>query len=465
MSVYNMLQSPLDSFYNLDKIVDENSKNYSMYKSIVRANCKDKIYGKYNENESNQFYLRLYYDWYNNLLSCANRKGVKQEYKEILDKLINYLNNKVPSTKEDVIDILSEDKDDEELNEILNIFRWNNLGEDTGWNHIASSKVKFGTHKAPSPCHRIYINCDSTITHKLARLFVEKCNDEDLTYYFKFDDFGKRDDNFVIYSDSENLEKYVMILKRVIKEEHLASNIHRPPICTSTIDDQLGYGSDPEIGGDVESFNQNRSDHLEKCFNNTFYKWIENRGKEHLINTLIHSAKDEIKNYIGSSSTYKGFRGYTKEDLDTEEFYDAVNEYMHDHIDNIMDYYKTGNDDFKRTIPFVDGYLKIDKDILNMARKKEIKYIYSENEDFRYNLKNEILSTCEENGIDKNNYGCNLYLLEDLKKETMSNIVSLDVNVRNIDDKKYHSNRRSIFGFLFGKKKKEEEEEDQVVNY
>ena len=100
-----------------------------------------------------------------------------------------------------------------------------------------------------------------------------------------------------------------------------------------------------------------------------------------------------------------------------------------------------------------------------MSRKKEIKYIYSENEEFRYNLKNEILSTCEENGIDKNNYGCNLYLLEDLKKETMSNIVSLDVNVRNIDDKKYHSNRRSIFGFLFGKKKKEEEEEDQVVNY
>jgi len=464
MSVYNMLKSPLDDDYNLDRIVDENAKNYSMYKSIVRANSKDKIYGKYNEIESNKLYLRLYYDWYNNLISCSERTGIRKEYKEILEKLINYLMNKVPNTKEDVIEILKENKEDEELNEILSIFRWNNLGEDTGWNHITSSKVKFGTHKEPSPCHRIYINCDSTITHKLARLFVEKCNDDNLAYYFKFDDYGKRDDNFVIYSDSEKLEKYIMILKRIIKEEHLSSNIHRPPICTSTIDDQLGYGSDPEIGGDVESFNQNRSDHLEKCFNNTFYNWMINKDKNHLIDTLIKSAKEEIKAYLGSSSTYRGFRGYTKEDIETEDFYNVVGAYMYDHIDNIMEYYKTGNSDFVRTIPFIDGYLKIDKDILNMARKKEIKYIYKSNDDFKNNLRNEIISTCEENGIDKNNYGCNLYLLNDLKKETMSNIVSLDVNVRKIDDKKYHSNRRSIFGFLFGKKKKEEEEKT-TVNY
>lgn len=106
---------------------------------------------------------------------------------------------------------------------------------------------------------------------------VEKCNEHQLPYYFKFAKRGNRDDTAVIYSDTENLMRYIEIL-REIKQEHpeLAEIAKEPPCLTGKIDNWIGYGSEPPETpeGEKQSFNSLRETVLENAIEKEMKKWL-----------------------------------------------------------------------------------------------------------------------------------------------------------------------------------------------
>ena len=111
------------------------------------------------------------------------------------------MKDKNPKTADEVRKILDyESISNKDLADILNRTRYNSLGEYSAWNHVDSRYVIFGNHKRQEIEHRLYINCDSSYTHLILYEFIKRCHQNKITYYFKYDIYGDRDDTIVFYS-------------------------------------------------------------------------------------------------------------------------------------------------------------------------------------------------------------------------------------------------------------------------
>ena len=115
-----------------------------------------------------------------------------------------------------------------------------------------------GVHVEPSRFHivgtnfkrekadiKFYLNADAD-TYKVARLFQEECDKQDLNYYYKvidpYDEYT-RNDKMCIYSSYENVDKFLSIIRK-IKEENKDIVFSEPPVLSGTIDGYIGVGQD-----------------------------------------------------------------------------------------------------------------------------------------------------------------------------------------------------------------------------
>ena len=167
--------------------------------------------------------------------------------------------------------------------------------------------------------HRFYINIKPERIYEFLSIFLDKCREKELPYYFKFEERGgnhARADTLVIYTKQDNLLNYYEALKEMEKENpELKDMVGKPALLVGEIDGWIGYGEDAHQEG--QSYSSTRSD--------IFYDAMD----EALIEALI---KNEIeitdKKVIKSLQEYVLDAAFKMEDRDCarKNFLQIINE-------------------------------------------------------------------------------------------------------------------------------------------
>lgn len=108
---------------------------------------------------------------------------------------------------------------------------------------------------------RLYVNLAKQDIIDFANIFVDKCDEKGLNYYFKYciKDESKRSDELIIYSTLKDINEYIGILDEISKEKpEILERCGLPPILTGKIDNWIGMGDEPIK--QEESYTKLRSD-------------------------------------------------------------------------------------------------------------------------------------------------------------------------------------------------------------
>lgn len=104
--------------------------------------------------------------------------------------------------------------------------------------------VKLGKRN-PTEC-RLYLRIMPSNVQKLAGVLLQKCFQQKLPTHFKFT--FARNDSIVIYSDYENCQKFVDVIKQIRKEQpQLFKNADKVHPLMGNIDGFIGFMEEPQI--------------------------------------------------------------------------------------------------------------------------------------------------------------------------------------------------------------------------
>lgn len=383
MDIYNNTKNIIDDKNIIRKFVELYSEptTRSFYSSLIRAN-KNTNSCRYFPKEKDGLYSLLFNTWKKNITSMTQEEYIelyKQgQLKEDFIKLRNFL-LKTPniSTYEEMQKIIFAQRQDKELEEAFDKYKWSSFGENSGWEHICSRYVHSRREKHQDIEHRLYIRVDSLGIYTICKCFIEECEKQHIPYYFKFDEFNDRDDSLVVYSSTKYLNKYIEILNK-IKEEHqeLHQFIGKPPLLTASINNWIGYGSEPTCkkeNNELYSFNELRADIIEKAIEKNAQSWlkanlnvvINYKGKKVVFSDyLLMKATETYINKI--SSRYNGslkFRtelarkenrqfnekeliewyGYSQNDLASDNFKNYIYRHLKENKDKYIQALITGD--------------------------------------------------------------------------------------------------------------------------
>ena len=328
MELYNQIHNPIDDISVIEKLINayaNNSKGFGgYYGQLTKTVQKEHNKGQYYREDADRFYAMLFNKWKNSIVAMTRDEFVelyKQgSYGQDFIKMRNYLKN-IPdvSTMKEADEIFYGSKGDKELEDALEKYSWKSFGGGSGWIHVCSRYLTAKKDQYPNVEHRLYLDTESLDTYKMTTYLVEKCDEHNLPYYFKFDQYADRDDTIVIYSSTENLTKYVEILQE-IKREHpeLVSRAKEPPVLTGKIDGWIGYGSEPAKtpDGQRHSFNEIRAKVLESSIGKVTKQWIMNHRNQQI---TYQGQKMLFQEYIAMKSTEKLIADLERRYLSYEE--------------------------------------------------------------------------------------------------------------------------------------------------
>lgn len=449
MDLYRQIKNPIDDPRVLQMLIDayaETSKHGTFYTSLTRRQQKANV-GKYYIDDSDKFYSMMFNNWKNSIVSMS-----KERYEHLrrlgkcapdFVKLRNFLRT-VPDvkTRKEVTNIIYANYQDRELSDALDKYKWDSIGEYSGWEHVHSRYADIEKRDVYENVeHRLYLNTDPLDTLKMATLMVQKFKEKDLPYYFKFDSAGRRDDTIVLYTPTDKLDLYTNLLKEIIKENpDIASRLQRPPVLTGLIEPWLGYGSEPSVDkdGNNRSFNSVRAPLIEKTISKAVKKWMgENLNKYMdykgqkitvqqyfnigLYTVMMKELQERYKYKLKGESDedFARRRGYYGSDLESETFRKLIYNFVQSKSDVLFKAYLSGEPlkekievpaRFGKSIPLEGRYFK--ETMQKMAR-----YISSTNPMFIQQIGEELRQTAQENGIDPNRYCFDQRAVIQLKKE------------------------------------------------
>ena len=328
MELYNQIHNPIDDLSVIEKLINayaNSSKGFGgYYGQLTKTVQKEHNKGQYYREDADRFYAMLFNKWKNSIVAMTKDEFVelyKQgSYGQDFIKMRNYLKN-IPdvSTMKEADEIFYGSKGDKELEDALEKYSWKSFGGGSGWIHVCSRYLTAKKDQYPNVEHRLYLDTESLDTYKMTTYLVEKCDEHNLPYYFKFDQYADRDDTIVIYSSTENLTKYVEILQE-IKREHpeLVSRAKEPPVLTGKIDGWIGYGSEPAKtpDGQRHSFNEIRAKVLESSIGKVTKQWIMNHRNQQI---TYQGQKMLFQEYIAMKSTEKLIADLERRYLSYEE--------------------------------------------------------------------------------------------------------------------------------------------------
>lgn len=317
IELYEQIKNPIDNPIVIQKLVNAYAngmnKNSGFYKNMLSTVEKEYTKGEHYPFDYDIFYSMLFNKWKNSIINLSEEEFI-QLYKngsfgKDFIKLRRYLKTVNDAiTKEDADRVLYVGHEDKELQKAIDKYSWD-ISYDY-WVHVCSRYLTAKKDEFPDIKHRLYINTESVHIHKIAKLFIDKCDEKQLPYYFKFDPYSRRDDSFVIYSSDDKLMKYIEVL-REIRQEHseLMSVVKEPPILTGNIDGWIGYGSQPEKidGKDVSSFNSLRAELIESVIDDVTKDWVVNH-----LDSKVNSAGQILQEYISIIATKKIFANFEK---------------------------------------------------------------------------------------------------------------------------------------------------------
>lgn len=150
---------------------------------------------------------------------------------------------------------------------------------------------------------------------KFCYYFLEKCREKGLIYNFRYKEDACCDDNIIIYSSTEKLKDYLLVIAE-IKKEHsdFDSYFFEPSILVGKINDIVGYGS---VSDDNLSYVNLRLDFIYKVIDSSIRDWIRhNLDLEVNIDDCNLTVKEVLsKEIIGvliDKTKYEGFDIVTK---------------------------------------------------------------------------------------------------------------------------------------------------------
>lgn len=280
LDIYTKTTNPLDDESVMDKILDAYASDDAFYTALVNCNSQDKkLY--YSRQDSDDLYASLFNTWKKELLSIP--KDIMDQaianglYSKDIYKVMDIL-RKTPdvSTKKEAEAVLNKRYEDQELEEAMEKYRWDSIGEGTGWTHISSRYIRAKKNIVPTIEHRFYINAEPTDLHELSKLFLDKCTAKKLPYYFKISEYDARDDNMVIYSNTKLLPQFLSVLEEIERERpDIISRCGQPPVLTGKIHNWIGYGSEPLE--EHSSFNSKRSNIISSVIETEMKEWYNQR--------------------------------------------------------------------------------------------------------------------------------------------------------------------------------------------
>lgn len=367
MELYENIDNPISSPEVIKKLIELYATcNGNFYSRLTKSTIKAHTRGEHYKADADIFYSMLFNKWKSSILNMTRERFLELRrngtYGNDFLLLRNYLKrvNDVKS-KDEITSLFS--NAEEEVRDAYYKYRWNSFGEGTGWVHVASRYVTSRNDVVPEVEHRLYINTDSLDTYKLITLLYKKLEEKKIPIYFKFDEYGSRDDTIVIYTSTKYLGATYEALKEIKNEnKDLISRVQDPPILTGKLDGWIGYGSEPkEENGKLSSFNEVRSVPIFDALSKTFTDWIINHGNivinyngrkvlfrdyfsKEVMDTYIEDLRSvySYKSSAFSNDKLKEIYGYSMEDLSSPKFrsyiYKIISEYMRVSLESIRNF-------------------------------------------------------------------------------------------------------------------------------
>lgn len=292
--VISNVKNPLDDKKTMEKLIDiyekcerREYKYNPFYANLVKSeNNSNHI----NEKDKEEFLTNTYNQWINNVKEIKSKdQNIKKLQKNLSE--------------------VGKIKSMEDIRNLQDRYLFGDYEEGwervrNGWNHIKSRYITERKEKDIDVKHRLYIGCQNQDVWKMTYLFKEKCNELKIPYYFKTSE--SRNDNMVIYSDTENLGKYIEILEKIEKEHpDIIKRCAEPPILTGRLKKWIGIGDEPQqkYNDGSKSYNSIRAeiieDSIEEVLLNDISKYQEKKviinGKEISFNKLF---LDKATEYI-----------------------------------------------------------------------------------------------------------------------------------------------------------------------
>ncbi len=467
MELYDQIKNPLDDENVMTKLLETYIKSIEndvdFYDNILKTHKTVPV--NINPKHADYFYSTLFNKWKKNIVLMTKEEFTELFNKNVCDQDLVTLRNflmTIPDvkTKNEADSIFANKYENEQLNVAMRRYKWNSLEQSRSWERVCSQRITVYKDIYQSIEHRLYINVDSVDIYELTSLMIDKFEEKQIPYYFKFDKRANRDDNLVIYSSTENLTNYIDALKE-IKEEHpdLISKIKEPPILTGKIDNWIGYGSEPapDEYGEAQSFNQVRAVIIEKAITDTTKDWVsKNLNMKIIYNNKMMSLKDyfavvatntltnKINTLINNQEEKDALIKYKNIELKQSDLNDY--EKLHqvfEKVKNDMDLYipKVLDGTYNEYNEEVNIYLENNEkkriqapyNLKNIVMKMS-KTIYDGDPVYKQNLKNNINEGSSKVGIDINKYCFDEEAVNRMKYIDYTN----NNNVSNLENNEFH---------------------------
>ncbi len=465
---YNEVSNPLDNREFLDTVINaylNTTRTKGFYGRLVKSHSNEKQYpNEFVMSDKDELYSLLFNEWKNRIVNMS-----KNEFDYLCRK--GYLGNSFPvlryylknipdvSTYEEVDRILHSRYNDKVLDSAMDTYRFTAFGEGSTWNHISSNKISVEKDSFFPIYHRLYLNTEGIDTYKIVAEFTKKCLERNLPYYYKFTEYADREDNIVVYSDTEHLYDYIEILREIKREQQQIRTL-KPPFMSGSIDGWIGYGSEPERkpDGSLQSFNGKRADMLERNIKEAAFRWLD-RNKN--TNVKKHGKTKNIKDYFADKCAF-----FLMEDL-KERYKRLMNHYSEEELTHMLGYSLSdldnpivrrnisheiairmndirNTDDVSVEMEVRDGKtIKFNKYHLQDAIKRLIEVIRpGRGEEFKSILMDEIIETSSLNNISRNNFAFDLTGIKRINKEITRR--DQEARRRKMNNNIYNLTRRNI---------------------
>ena len=475
MQLYNQIKNPLDDKSTLEKLVEVYSKSSDGFKSdfyskLVKSVSKEHTNGLHYSVDADEFYSMLFNKWKNSIVSMTKEQFIE------LNKLGSYGADFVPmreflktipdiKTRKEAHDIIYGKHSNSEVENALRKYRWDAFGDGPGWTQVASRYLTAKKDPSIKAEHRLYIDTESVDTYKLLNILVKKFDQQNLPYYFKFDEYADRDDTIVIYATTELLPKYVELLKEIkIENPDLISRVKQPPLLTGKIDGWFGYGTEPgkDLNGEGQSFNSLRTKVIEPVMDEIIINWIMNHinmqinyqgeritFKDYVVKKCVEKLVDNYEKSFKSGEKFykeqaikKGTvysekdliikKGYSLQDIKSSVFKENVFKIIKKYIDsNLLTLQQKGIsdvDNIKMTVRY-DQQIQFSRDDFSSTIRELALNIIKNDPSVLEDIKVKIKENANHYGIDSNNFCFDSKAVEKIKKiYSQNNSVSVNSN-------------------------------------
>ena len=268
--IYENVKNPLN-----DEVLQEIYDNYQKlptFELVVGKKTSNKSYDILERDYYNKFLFSI---WKNSILNLSIERIEELEkrnsYKDIrkIREFLKQDNTNLDTTYDIANFLVNNSLDKAYFCDVKNLINHRYI-------HTMSGKIDLEKEDDFFVDHRLYVNIDNEDIYLLAHKFVEKCREKDIPFYFKFKDSDNRQDNFVIYSDTKNLIKYMECLDEVFSQNKNISNTSNSSLMfTGKINENYSIGDEPfQKSEKLASFNGIRSKSIDNAMKKTIKYWL-----------------------------------------------------------------------------------------------------------------------------------------------------------------------------------------------